>query len=268
ARLAALRDRGKFADTFAAVESYCTFIGYSRSGHSLIAALLDAHPNIVMAHELRAIKYVKANFSRDSLYYLLFQNTHIRGHSWKRGSGYTYNVPGQWQGAFEKINVIGDKHGEYTVNELAANPKLINKLRQTVGVPIKLIHVIRNPFDNIATMALKKAKNGAPLDLDRAIKRYFHTCASVMQVKTLAQAVEVFDLSHESFVKAPRSHLQELCLWLGVQSSEDYLNACADIVFDSPNKSRHKVDWSEAQKQAVMDGISGVPFLQEYCFDS
>jgi hypothetical protein len=38
------------------------FIGYLRSGHSLIASLLDAHPNAIATHELDALKFVGARF--------------------------------------------------------------------------------------------------------------------------------------------------------------------------------------------------------------
>jgi hypothetical protein len=31
--------------SFAHVESFCMFIGYPRSGHTLIGSILDAHPN-------------------------------------------------------------------------------------------------------------------------------------------------------------------------------------------------------------------------------
>jgi hypothetical protein len=197
AHLASMGASKDLRHAFDGVESFCMFIGYSRSGHSLVAALLDAHPNIVMAHELRAVKYVDANFSRDELYYLLYQNTRIRGHSWKRGKGYTYDVPNQWQGAFNKeINVIGDKHGEYTVNALASNPMLMDKLRKTVEVPIRFIHVVRNPFDNIATMALKEARNGSPFDIQGTIDRYFSVCESISSIKSAVGEQRVFDLRH------------------------------------------------------------------------
>ena len=35
---------------------------------------------------------------------------------------------------------------------------VLEEIRQVVDVPIKLIHVIRNPFDNIATMMLRYTK--------------------------------------------------------------------------------------------------------------
>lgn len=272
AHLATIGVSNQYADIFSEIETYCTFIGYSRSGHSVVAALLDAHPNIVMSHELRDIKYVDAGFGRDALYYLLFQMTRIRGHSWKRGGGYTYDVPNQWQGSFEKIRVIGDKHGEYTVTTLASNPELLNKLRDVVKVPVRFIHVVRNPFDNIATMAIRKARKHNSSDIEAIIKatidRYFNVCESVIEVKEMASKVNVFELRQEDFIKDPKTQLSKLCLWLGVESSSNYLDACASVVFESPNKSRHKVEWNEALKQQVQTKIDTFPFLEGYTFES
>lgn len=267
ARLATWGTSNKFAPSFSAVETYCTFIGYSRSGHSLIAALLDAHPNIVMAHELRALEYVRAGFERDALYYLLFQMTRIRGHSWKRGGGYTYDVPGQWQGAFEKIRVIGDKHGQFTAVKLAANPELLDRLQELLEVPIKFIHVVRNPFDNIATIALRKAEGNSP-DMETHIERYFKVCQSVTTVKAMVDAVDLFEIRHEDFITDPKAQLGRLCHWLGIEPSGNYLETCASIVFDSPKKSRHKVEWNEALKQKVISKIDEFPFLEGYTFEN
>ena len=33
------------------VHCFLFFVGYARSGHSIIASMLDAHPNVVIAHE-------------------------------------------------------------------------------------------------------------------------------------------------------------------------------------------------------------------------
>jgi len=55
--------------------------------------------------------------------------------------------------------VIGDKKGGVT-SEILIDPNNMSKLKaigQIVQVPIKFIHVTRNPFDNIATMMLKKS---------------------------------------------------------------------------------------------------------------
>lgn len=263
----------KYASSFAEVETYCTFIGYSRSGHSLIAALLDAHPNIVMSHELRGVNYFQSGFKRDAIYYLLWQMTKIRGHSWKRGGGYTYDVPNQWQGSFEKIRVIGNKNGEFTVRALAENPKLLSKIQDVVKVPVKFIHVIRNPFDNIATFAIKTAsyrRNSEvrDTDIEVSIERYFRVCESVMKVKAMVDSVNVLDVHHEDFIKDPKAQLRQLCLWLGVEPSSNYLDDCAKVVFESPRKSRHKVQWNEDLKQQIESKMHSFPFFGGYTFDN
>ena len=269
----ATRDTSKYASSFADIDTYCMFIGYSRSGHSLIAALLDAHPNIVIAHELRGVKYFQSGFKRDAIYYLLWQMTKIRGHSWKRGGGYTYDVPNQWQGSFEKIRVIGNKNGEFTVCALAENPELLPKIKNVVRVPVKFIHVVRNPFDNIATFAIKTAsyrRNSEvqDSDIEVSIERYFRVCESVMKVKAMVDSVDVLDVRHEDFIKDPQAQLSQICLWLGVEPSSNYLDDCAKVVFESPRKSRHKVQWNEDLKQEIKSKMHSFPFFAGYTFDS
>ena len=52
--------------------------------------------------------------------------------------------------------MIGDKSGAYTSfamnrrNAVAA----VHLLEKTAGAKVKFVHVVRNPFDNIATMVL------------------------------------------------------------------------------------------------------------------
>ena len=65
----------KNRELFDDIETYCMFIGYPRSGHSLIGSLLDAHPNAIVAHELDALRFVGAGFGKHQLYELLLDNS-------------------------------------------------------------------------------------------------------------------------------------------------------------------------------------------------
>ena len=67
-------------------------------------------------------------------------------------------------------------------------------------------------------------------------------------VERIADDSAVLTLRHENFVRDPESQLRNLCVWLGVDHSEDYLSACAGIVFESPHKSRYKVEWSPSDR--------------------
>lgn len=61
-----------------------------------------------------------------------------------------------------------------------------------------------------------------------------------MKIKAMVNSIDVYELRQEDFIKEPKAQLRKLCLWLGVEPSLNYLDACASIVFDSPHKSRHK----------------------------
>ena len=51
------------------MHAFCLFVGYSRSGHSLVGALLDAHPEITIAHQVNGLKLViEDNLSRRLLF--------------------------------------------------------------------------------------------------------------------------------------------------------------------------------------------------------
>lgn len=263
----ATRASRRSAPLFEEVETYCTFIGYSRSGHSVVAALLNAHPEVVMAHEVGALKYLYVGFGRQRLYWLLLQSAR-RGHSIGRGGGYTYEVPTQWQGRFRRIRVIGDKHGEDTTCRLEADPWLLGRLRGTVGVPVRFIHVYRNPFDNISTMARRQAHGGATPDLEAATDRYFRLCAANAQIKERLGAEEVVDVRHEAFVEEPEAHLNRLCRGLGLTPSATYLEDCACIVRDAPSKSRHKVTWTPVLRRRIEHRMEAFAFLSSYAFDS
>ena len=65
----------KHEENFANIEKYCMFVGYPKSEHSLVGSLLDAHPNIVIAHELDALRYINRGFNKKQLFYLLFEKS-------------------------------------------------------------------------------------------------------------------------------------------------------------------------------------------------
>ena len=47
------------AHLFSQVQACCLFIGYARSGHSLVGSFLNAHRHAVIAHELNLLWYAR-----------------------------------------------------------------------------------------------------------------------------------------------------------------------------------------------------------------
>lgn len=90
------------------------FVGYPRSGHTLISSLLDAHPNAIVANEFDVIgKWKKWDTTKKNKYFLfdqLYKNSKKEAEIGYRSSTvqhrYNYAVPRQWQGTFNsKISV-------------------------------------------------------------------------------------------------------------------------------------------------------------------
>lgn len=53
--------------------------------------------------------------------------------------------------------MIGDKSGAYTAFAMKKRNAVeaVHLLEKTAGAKVKFVHVVRNPFDNIATMVLE-----------------------------------------------------------------------------------------------------------------
>ena len=257
----------KFKKDFSNLEKYCIFIGYQRSGSSLVGALLDAHPNIVIAHELNAMQFFESKFGKEQIYYFLLKNSQQfaqQGRSW---SGYSYVVPNQWQGKFSSLKVIGDKKAALSTIKLGQNPQLLEQIRKTVRLPIKFVHVYRNPYDNITTMFKKKdRKKTKLLDFEGTINYYFELCETIDILKKNIPIQDVFDLQHEALIDNPQKKLQELCHFLDLEASNDYLNDCASILFKSPHKTRETIQWNEKHIELVKNKMMKFDFLQKYCY--
>ncbi len=246
------------------VRTYCMFIGYPRSGHSLVGSLLDAHPNMIVAHEVDALRCLTNGFeNRAAIYHLLLENSREFTGAGRAWNGYSYEVPNQWHGRYRSLQVIGDKKGGASSLQLMRDPQLLDRLQAVVPVPIRFVHVIRNPFDTIATIA---RLHEVPLEV--AIDGFFGMAGSVTYVKQKVGAAAVHDLRHEDFIADPQAHLRALCAFLGQDADADYLKDCASIVFKQPKKTRGDAAWTGEQLRTVQQRIAEYPFLHGYDFEN
>ena len=93
------------------------FTGYPRSSHSLVGAILDAHPEIIIPHEYDVINNWNIYRNKTLSKYHLFSDLHQLSREQAmfqmrskfpngKFEGYGYHVPGLWQGGYQtKIKV-------------------------------------------------------------------------------------------------------------------------------------------------------------------
>lgn len=254
---------GAFAD----VTAWCMFVGHPRSGHSLVGSLLNAHPEVVISHELDALRLVAARVERRFLFEQVLAMERRFAEGKRRSGEYNLTVPGQWQGRSQRLRVIGDKKGDYSSVRLLRRPELFDQLRQLVEVPVQVVHVVRNPLDNIATMFRKgdashsdRARRSSLAD---AVADYFSLCEVCLRLMA-ATPGRFLSVHLEALIEQPGSTLEALCAHLGVSCSQEYQEACAGILFPSPRRSRDTAPWTPELIREVEERSRRFGFLSRY----
>jgi Sulfotransferase domain. len=264
-RLSALPHLLDHRSEFGSVGVYCMFVGHGRTGHSLVGSLLNGHREMVVSHELDALRLLdraQIPVSRNQLFSTILQRdaefTGL-GREWEK---YSYDIQGTAQGEFDRLEVIGDKKGAASTRRLGHSPELLGELRETVSVPIRLVHVVRNPFDTIASR--RKLKETWR---EYGIEKFFANADNVELVSEMLDDDELFRLHHEELISDTAGVLSDLCGFLGVDPGEEYLSACEEFVFDSPKQTRHEIEWSSDDIERIERKNQGYDWLSQYTFE-
>ena len=281
------------------IKTFVFFIGIARSGHSIVAALLDSHPHIVISDELDVFNKVlnHRHVNRSSLFNQIWYNSCAKAvtpdananiHSTSKG--YSLAIDGLYQGSYQSyIDVIGDKIGGVTIKTFMADPKLfesqLNKLNTLTKLRVKVLHVIRNPYDNIATIVtyryfkfrqskVVKIKNSdGKLNtsselIDEVIKYYFdlYEASEVMRQQ---YNLDTMDVHGKDLIINPRATVVKMCDFLQVSCSDDYLSVVSRKIFHDESKTRYKLTWTDEQISRIKDNIQKFSSLTQYLnFDS
>ena len=249
------------------LKTYCTFIGHMKSGGSMIGSLLDAHPNVILADEVYALRYIQAGFKREQVFHILLrasQKELLKGRvTARRLTPYSWLVPGQWQGRFTSLRVIGDSTTGSSTQQLAEMPRLLEKLRKIMQpVNLRFIHVIRNPYDPISIMMVRGKRS-----FENASEHYFESCKMLLDLHKQLHASELLPVRYEDFVNQPEKSLGAICNFLGLEATPEYLQACANILNKSPEQSRRLVKWEPAWVEEVKTRMAEYDFLAGYSFE-
>jgi len=247
------------------LSAFCLFASYGRSGHSLVGSLLDAHPDVVVAHEANALRLVAEGMKRDELFETLLENSRRSFERGRKQSGYSYLVEGQWQGRFRMLRVIGDKSGGRTTKLIGRSG--IDRFAKEVGLPLRIVHQTRNPYDTIARRALV-LRDGVPKRTLAESIAEIGEMADVNEQLIASGKHPVLTLRHEALIADPQAELARLCEFVGVEPEPGYLAACAAIVYESPHRTRDRVEWTDADRRAVDEIVARHEFLRGYSFEA
>jgi hypothetical protein len=248
--------------------TFCIFIGHTKSGGSLIGSLLDAHPNTMLADEEDVLNYVSYGFTLDQICHILIKGSRREAKKGRitarRLKAYSLQVPGQWQGRYNKLQVIGASKAGPSTHRLGARPDLLDHLRRTVTkADVRIIHIIRNPYDPISLMMMRSGRGQK-----NAIEHYFAYCKTLASIRAQTKSDDLLPIRYEDLISEPRKTLTTICEFLNLPATDEYLTACIRILSPQPQRSRHEVKWSAENLALVQQQIEQFDFLDGYAYDS
>ena len=253
----------------AELSRWCQFIGWSRSGTTLVGSLLDAHPEILIGQELDAAARVLAGDGREELLCGVVERERAFARDGRRWNGYAYDVHDIAREDLSGIRVIGDKKAAGTVEALMQDGAALDRLAATAGLPLRLLAVVRHPLDAIASLSAHLDTDLPPWHrpdgdaLEVALDWYLRLCNVVAEVA--ASGAHEVDFVHlELLAEDPEGVLPPLLNRLGVSPPPDgYLDRAADLL-TPPRRARDDVAWSEPQLARVGAAIDEHAFLRAY----
>jgi hypothetical protein len=256
--VAGYRARSLFDD----VRTYAMFIGQPRSGTSLLGSIINAHRNVCMSHELNALRYIRRGYGRAQLFWLIKKRDEWFGESGRKWTGYDYTVEGEWQGQHEKLLVIGDKKAGCTTEMLRKYPNLFDKLQRVVNVPIRMIHLVRDPYNVIRTIHKKRSRTS----LELATKMFLDRCETNWRLMQ-QHGDTILTIRLEELIAEPEQHLKDLCGFLGIEATAEYVRACSSVLFEKPRQSKTEISWPPELVERIERQAERFPFLAGYSFE-
>ena len=154
----------------AGVKYFTVFVGFGRSGSTLVGALLDAHPNIVLGTDyqlfLKWPEWPSRHRNLSYLYTALYQYSIKLAFYFRNdiGKGYMFNLKKGFNGRYNKsILVIGEKEAVSATTPYITDHQqwmqTLKDLQDTVKVPIKGVMVSRSISDFVYSIFVMDTYN-------------------------------------------------------------------------------------------------------------
>ena len=129
----------------------------------------------------------------------------------------------------------------------------------------------KNGLRNSSTLYLNRASAQFLLQasndekLAEFIRGYFGRTEAIDRIR---KTYDVLDLPGHELVQQPKQSMQKLCDYLEIICEEDYIEACAKLLYGEPSITRNHVVWTDEQKRWVQQEIDKYSFLRRYSFES
>ncbi len=190
------------------------FVGHAHSGHSLIGALLDAHPDVCLTNEVNVVKLIQQyQLNKEQIEKVLFHAYASNQIGWKN-SAYKYNLKGGFQGMSDKPEVLGDKKAGGSTRIIFNHPEVYDDILKLYGDRLRVIYVERNPLDVVAAYSYYMQQEPSLFH----VNRYNENKAVVEAIQLKTPAKQWLTIKQNAFVNEPYNQLMSAYDFIGVST--------------------------------------------------
>jgi len=241
------------------IEPECVleFVGPGQCGHTIVAACLDAHPHMMIADELSTMRAAAKGKTREQLFEAMMKDSRDRptgNLNWRMKIG---RIKGQYQGKYkDKLKVLGNKHGWEAIGQYRSKggKDLTVGYKNLIEVPLKIIHVIRNPFDHLSSWrAGRKGRHSTPNQLINIFVGLCDGTQALFYEKDWGE--DFMEVYTEEFCSDTPGNLNRISNFLAVEPYPDWVEACDKRVFDSARRRVEAVKWENKELDRVYKEI-------------
>ena len=276
------------------VEKFVIFIGYQRSGHTLIGSVMDAHPNILITNTVSVLQECIRTptgaplifENKVQLFNIIYKGSYLLSKCGIRSNidtskGYNLKIRGQWQGKFSQLRVVGEQRGGMTTLMVLTEEgaKCWKQFIDSLDIPLVAMHVVRNPYDMVATNTLYrqskvigtkasdlvhgKLKPGLDVLMDET-NRMFKQALSAQELSKTMPAIVVHS---EDYIRDPKSTVLKICKGLDLPCPEDYIEACYNKAYRNVSRSRDHIEWELEVIDHIQKNMANFSFFHGYTFE-
>jgi len=231
------------------MKRFCLFIGYPRSGSTISGRLLDLHPLIGIAHQVNVFQYDNIDTMFNTLLTRMYNTQRL-----------------------DDLDVIGSKSGHQTVKHLLRTDYKLETFKELIDMPLKILHLVRNPYDNLATWVNRAKEEHARKGIERNEEdilndKIVHYHDLNKKIQEIIDEEDVFTYKLDRLIKKPGKTLKAIYDHLEVPYNGQIITQAKSMVYEKQRITRNGIKWTDKQANNVDKIVNEFDFLKGYKFD-
>lgn len=251
---------------------FVNFCCHGQSGHTLLAQIIDAHPDAVIGEEIGVgRRMIKRGWSVDRIKDSIYRSSNANARKCIEGRP---SSSGSWrpelgrfskfQGKVKEPEVIGDKMG-WEVAGISSGRKetLLETLERRLEMPVYVIHAIRNPYDVIGAWHTGGKKRRAN-SIDELIDNFDYLVEKLHKTYYTPRWSRILVVANEEIRQAPVEKVKEIYNYLGLSIDEKLVKDVSSHVDPKISDKAKFVKWTDRHISKVNEIIKKYEYYGRY----